>query len=446
MSPYNALMKRTIYAKLLEWKDAAARSPLILKGTRQVGKSYILQAFGENEFSDCHIFNFEKDKKLSTAFEADLNPERILTELSIYSGKRIVIAKDLVIFDEIQECPGALTSLKYFCEKMPQLALCCAGSLIGVKLSSGSFPVGKVDFLKLYPLNFEEFLMALNDEVSLELYRDSDKVDSFSEIAHQRLWNRLREYYVTGGMPQVVSTYLTYNRDDLFEAMKRARDVQEKLVESYNNDFAKHSGKINSIHIVSVFENVPVQLSANIDGSVKKYRFKGVIPRKKGYAELQGPIAWLEKSGLILKVKVCKRAEIPLESFCRENMFKLFLFDIGLLGCMLDLPVSLIHSQDYGIAKGYLAENFVAQEFAASGVSRLYSWTEGTSEIEFIRVVDDALVPVEVKSGTRTHAKSLRQYILKYSPKMAVKISGKPLCRIRNQVIQNYPLYLAAKI
>ena len=438
-------MKRTIYAKLLEWKETTGRSPLLLKGTRQVGKSYILQAFGENEFSGCHIFNFEQDKTLSTLFDADLNPERILADLSIYSGKRINIANDLVIFDEIQECPNALTSLKYFCEKMPQLALCCAGSLIGVTLSSGSFPVGKVDFLKLYPLNFEEFLMALNDEMALELYRNSDKVDSLSEIAHQRLWNRLREYYVTGGMPQVVSTYLTY-RDDPFEAMKRARDVQGKLVESYNNDFAKHSGKINSLHIVSVFENVPLQLSANIDGSVKRYKFKGVIPRKKGYAELQGPIDWLEKSGLILKVKVCKRAEMPLESFCRENMFKLFLFDIGLLGCMLDLPVSLIHSQDYGIAKGYLAENLVAQEFAAAGVSRLHSWTEGTSEIEFIRVIGDALVPVEVKSGIRTQAKSLRQYILKYSPKRAVKISGKPLSRIRNQVIQNYPLYLAAKI
>ena len=438
-------MKRTIYQKLLEWKDATGRSPLLLKGTRQVGKSYILQAFGENEFSAYHHFNFERDKNLSSVFDADLNPERIITDLSIYSGKKVDVDRDLVIFDEIQECSDALTSLKYFSEKMPQLSLCCAGSLIGVKLSSGSFPVGKVDFLTLYPLNFEEFLMALNDELSLALYRDSDNVDAFSEIAHQRLWNRLREYYVTGGMPQVVSTYLAYG-DDPFEAMKRARGVQEKLVESYNSDFAKHSGKINSIHIVSVFENVPIQLSANIDGSVKKYKFRGVIPRKKGYAELQGPIGWLEKSGLVLRVKVCKRAEMPLESFCKESRFKLFLFDIGLLGCMLGLPVGLIHSQDYGIIKGNFAENFVAQEFAAAGVSRLYSWMEGTSEIEFIRAIGNALVPVEVKSGIRTQAKSLRQYILKYAPKKAVKISGKPLKRIRGQVIQNYPLYLAAKI
>jgi len=294
-------------------------------------------------------------------------------------------------------------------------------------------------------MSFEEFLMALNDAMALELYQHSDRVDTHSEIVHQKLWGYLREYYVTGGMPHVVSTYLTY-RDNPAEAMKRARDVQKKLIEGYNNDFAKHSGKTNSMHIVSVFENVPVQLSTNIEGSVRRYRFKGVIPRKKGYAELQGPIDWLEKAGLIIKVKVCKKAGIPLESFCRNNMFKLLLFDIGLLGCMLDLPVNLIYSQDYGTAKGYFAENFVAQEFTASGVSKLYSWTQGASGIEFLRVINEALVPVEVKSGTRTQAKSLRQYILKYSPKRAVKISAKPLNRIKGRVLQNYPLYLSAKL
>ena len=228
--------------------------------------------------------------------------------------------------------------------------------------------------------------------------------------------------------------------------MKRARDIQKKLIAGYNNDFAKHSGKTNSMHIVSVFENVPMQLSTNLDGSVRRYRFKGVIPRKKGYAELQGPIDWLEKAGLILKVKVCKRAQIPIDSFCSNNLFKLFLFDIGLLGCMLDLPVNLIYSQDYGTTKGYFAESFVAQEFTASGVLKLYSWTQGTSEIEFLRIINDTLVPVEVKSGTRTQAKSLRQYMLKYSPQRAVKISAKPLNRQEGKALQNYPLYLAAKL
>jgi len=438
-------MKRKIYAKLLKWKDSPERYPLLLKGARQVGKSYILQKFGENEFPDHHIFNFEKDNKLSAAFESDLNPKRIITELSIHSDKRINIDKDLVIFDEIQECQAALTSLKYFSEKMPQLTLCCAGSLLGIKLSTGSFPVGKVDFLNIYPMNFEEFLMASKDEIALELFHQSDSVDTHSEIVHRKFWDRLREYYVTGGMPHVVSTYLTF-RDDRVDAMRRTRDVQKKLVAGYNNDFAKHSGKTNSMHIVSVFENVPMQLSTNLDGSVRRYKFKGVIPRKKGYAELQGPIDWLEKAGLILKVKVCKKAQIPIDSFCSNNMFKLFLFDIGLLGCMLDLPVNLIFSQDYGITKGYFAENFVAQEFTASGILKLYSWAQGTSEIEFLRVIDDTLVPVEVKSGTRTQAKSLRQYMLKYSPQRAVKISAKPLNRQKGVVIQNYPLYLAAKL
>jgi uncharacterized protein len=438
-------MKRIIYKNLLDWKTSKIRAPLLLKGARQVGKSYILEAFGRHEFRKSHLFNFEKEKQLSSVFEPDLNPERILTELSIYSGKKVDITKDLVIFDEIQECPAALTALKYFCEDMPRLALCCAGSLIGVKVSSESFPVGKVDFLNLYPLTFEEFLMAMDDKMSLELYRNAEDVDSHSEIVHQRLWNRLREYYVTGGMPAVVLAY-TSHRHDTLDAMQKARHIQKKLVESYTYDFAKHSGKINSVHISSVFENVPMQLSANIDGSVKRYRFKGVIPKKRGYAELRGPMEWLEKSGLVLKVKVCKKAQLPLESFCNHNMFKLFMFDIGLLGCMLDLPVKLLYAQDFGISKGYLAENLVAQEFAARGVENLYSWVGRTAEIEFLRVMSGELIPVEVKSGTRTQAKSLRQYILNYSPTRAVKLSGRPLYKGREQTVQNYPLYLAAKI
>jgi len=438
-------MKRILYSKLLKWKDAPDRCPLLLKGARQVGKSYLLNAFGANEFPNCHIFNFEQDTRLATVFENDLSPETIITDLSIYSGQKIDVTKDLVILDEIQECPRAITALKYFSEKMPQLALCCAGSLIGVKLSIESFPVGKVDFFNLYPMNFEEFLMALNDDTALELYQNSGNVDTHSAIIHQKLWDRLREYYVTGGMPQVVATYLTYRRD-LSEAMQKARKVQKKLVESYSNDFAKHSGKTNSIHIISVFENIPLQLSSNLDGSVKRYKFKGVMPRKKSYADLQGPIDWLGKSGLAIKAGVCNKAQLPLASFSKGNIFKLFLFDIGLLGCMLDMPVGLLYSQDFGFTKGYLAENFVAQEFTAAGVTKLYSWRERNSEIEFLRVLDDAIVPVEVKSGKRTQAKSLRQYMLKYAPLRAIKLSAQPLKRIKGQVLQNYPLYMAAKI
>lgn len=438
-------MYRKIYSKLIEWKKSESRSPLLLRGARQVGKSYVLEKFGAYEFSGYHIFNFEMNKNLFSAFENDLDPERIIKDLSIVSGKKIDTETELVIFDEIQECPNALTSLKYFCEQMPRLHLCCAGSLLGVKLNSESFPVGKVEFIDIHPLCFEEFLRAMNDDIALELFFDFDSNEKQSEIAHQKLWDYFREYSVTGGMPQVVATY-SKHRDNAIEAMNKARSIQKRLVESYHNDFAKHSGKVNSLHIISVFENIPTQLSANMDRSVKKYQFKDVIQRKKSYAELKGPIEWLDKAGLILKVKKCNRSEIPFETFCKKNIFKLFVFDIGLLGAMLDLPVSMIYTQDFGITKGYFAENFVAQEFVSNSISKLYSWSEKTSEIEFLRIVDNEPVPVEVKSGTRLQAKSLQQYILRYSPKLAVKLSGKPLKRNKTSPIQNYPLYWASKI
>lgn len=437
-------MNRLIYKNLLKWKNSPTRKPLLLQGARQVGKTYILETFGKKEFSKHYLFNFEKNKNLNLIFDKDLNPERIISELSISSGKRIDINTDLVIFDEIQECPRAINSLKYFCEDMPKLSLCSAGSHIGVKLSSDPFPVGKIEFLQLYPMNFQEFLNATEESMLIEIFESFNKEKIIPEIAHIKLMDILKEYYITGGMPQVVSTYLS-SRNNKVEAIKNVRSLQRDLMESYTKDFAKHAGKINSMHIISVLENIPMQLSKNIDGSIKRYQFKGVIPKKKSFPELQGPIDWLEKAGLVIKVKVCNRSELPLEAFCKNNMFKLLLFDIGLLGSMLDLPYNSILSQDYGIIKGYFAENYVAQELVASGVSKLYSWTERNSEIEFLQSIDGKIVPIEVKAGTKTQAKSLKQYIIKYSPEKTIKISGKPL-EIKNNTLMNYPLYLAGKI
>ncbi len=438
-------MKRIIYKKLLAWKNSEFRKPLLIKGARQVGKSHVLKKFGIQEFPGCHVFNFEKDKKLFQIFESDLIPERLIRDLSIYIGKKIDGAKELLIFDEIQECPRAMTALKYFCEDMPNISICCAGSLIGVKMSSESFPVGKVEFLNMYPMSFEEFLTALDDEMCMELLKTASHSDLQSEIAHSRLWARLKEYYAIGGMPEAVASYV-HHRENYPEALNTTRLIQKRLIEGYFKDFAKHSGKINSMHIISVLENVPMQLANNINGSVKRYRFKSVIPGKKSFSDLQGPIDWLEKAGLIIKVKVCNRAELPLESFCKNNMFKLYLFDVGLLGCMLDIPPGIMVSQEFGIAKGYFAENFVAQEFIASGGEKLYSWTERNSEIEFLNVINDTIIPIEVKSGTRTQAKSLGQFIRKYSPKKAIKITGKALNKKKDRTIDYYPLYLAGEI
>ena len=438
-------MKRTAYHDLSAWKSSSQRMPLLLRGARQVGKSYLLENFGQNEFKDYHIFNFELDSSLKDIFTQDLVPERILFELSLYSNRKIDPKTDIVIFDEIQECPRAITSLKYFCENVPEQAVCCAGSLLGIKLSSESFPVGKVEFLDLYPMSFEEFLGALDEQMLLELLPSALEIGKLPEIAHKKLWEKLKEYFVIGGMPQVIASYIS-QQENRAEAMRQIRVLQKGLIESYYKDFAKHSGKTNAVHIVSVFENVPMQLAKNIEGSVKRYKFKDVIQRKRSFAELQGPIDWLEKAGLLLKVKICNRSELPLEAFCKDNFFKLLVFDIGLLGCMLDLPPETVLQQNYGITKGYFAENFVAQEIVAAGHKRLYSWTERNSEIEFLKVIDGNIVPVEVKAGTRVQAKSLKQYMLKYAPETAIKISSNPLTLNNDLVIRNIPLYLAGRI
>jgi hypothetical protein len=436
-------VKRDISIKLQKWANEPGRKPLILKGARQVGKTFIITEFGKNRFEKCHIFNFEENKEIHKVFEKNLNPGKIIEELSYVKQTPINIQKDLVFFDEIQECPKALTSLKYFCENMPEVSVVSAGSLLGIKLSGESFPVGKVDFLHLYPMSFREFLVANEKQMLVDAYDSATTDNPLAEMAHQQLWRELLNYYVTGGMPQVVSTYME-NKADKLTAFGEVRKVQKFLVDSYSKDFAKHSGKNNSIHIVSVFENIPMQLSSQVDASTKRYYFNHVIPGKKGFAGLQGPIDWLENAGLTIKVNVCNRAEIPLKAFCKNNMFKLFVFDIGILGSMLNLPVQSILEQDYGITKGYLAENFVAQELLAGGIDELCSWTERNSEIEFLIYIDGAIVPVEVKAGYRTQAKSLRQFFNKYSPKRAVKLSAKPFSI--SDYFLNIPLYLAGKL
>ncbi|MDO8494009.1 MAG: DUF4143 domain-containing protein, partial [Deltaproteobacteria bacterium] len=293
------------------------------------------------------------------------------------------------------------------------------------------------------PMNFREFLVASANVMLLEVYNKASAKEAIPEMAHQQLWEELLNYYVTGGMPQIVQTYLN-KKEDRLTAFEEVRRSQKILIESYNKDFAKHSGNNNSVHIVSVFENIPMQLSACVDSSTKRYYFHHVIPGKRGYAQLQGPIDWLENAGLVIKINICNKAEVPLKAFCKNNLFKLFIFDIGLLGAMLDLPITSILKQDYGMTKGYLAENFVAQEFLANGMNDLYSWMERNSEIEFLVYEDDNIVPVEVKAGQRTQAKSLQQYMRKYAPKKTYKLSARPFS-CSNSIV-NLPLYLAGKI
>ena len=437
-------MKRALYSELLRWKSGQNRLPLILRGARQVGKTHLLKQFGHSEFDTCHHFDFEKSgESLSPLFNGDLSPKQIVTNLSLHIGEPID-EKSLIIFDEIQSCPRALTSLKYFAEDLPQQAVCAAGSLLGIMLSTESFPVGNVSIADLYPLNLEEFLNSTSEGMLCEAFETLHSAKKSSPVVHDKLWELLKHYYVVGGMPRAVQAYIDHG-DNAMRGFSEARTVQSELLDTYVRDFNKHAGKVNALHIASVFENIPRQLSGHIDDSVKRYRFGGVIPGKRRFAELEGSIDWLVKSGLALKVHLCTKAELPFKSFTKPNSFKLFIFDVGLLGCMLELAPGTLVLQDYGQTKGFFAENFVACELSAAGEKNLYSWSRRNSEIEFLKDSEGEIVPIEVKSGIRTKAQSLRVYMEKHDPRLAIKITANPLS-FGEGPLRNVPLYYAGRL
>jgi predicted AAA+ superfamily ATPase len=357
----------------------------------------------------------------------------------------IDIETDFVIFDEIQEAPKALTSLKYFQEECPKLAICGAGSLLGIHLNSGSFPVGKVTFLTLRPMSFEEFLMATGDEKSLHILRSLPSSNSIPEIVHEHLWNELKRYFVIGGLPEVVSCYLE-NKENLFLALTRAREKQDDLIKAYYADIVKHSGKINAMHIDRILGAIASQMQQTLDGSVARFKFRGVLPGVTHYDRLAGAIDWLENAGLIIKVHVVNKGHLPLKGYAKENFFKLLVFDIGILGSMAGLSPITILDYEYGNYKGYFAENFVAEELLACGKENLFSWQEQNAEIEFLMEIGNNSIPIEVKSGSVINAKSLGKFGEKYHPAYQIILSGKPCLLDKNKKTQYLPLHLAGKL
>ncbi len=438
-------MKRLITSDLIHWRNKKNRKPLIMQGVRQVGKTWVLKEFGKKEFKNCYHLDFEKDKDIFVQiFKESISPKEIVINISMFLGVEINPQTDFVIFDEVQNIPRALTALKYFCEDMPELAICASGSLLGVFLSNESYPVGKVEYLTLYPFSFEEFLLNYGNDKLYGFYKKGIEEKKNTQFVHNKLIHILREYYVTGGMPEVLNYYFE-NKDKKTNIYNDLRKIQNNLLVSYMEDINKHCEGVNALHVDSVFNNIPMQLAETLDGSVKRFKFKGVIPGRKGYAELQSPINWLLKSGLIIKVQICDRAELPFKAFAKDNLFKLYIFDVGILGAMLELSPALILLGDYAITKGFFIENYVVIERNNISENNLYSWTERNSEIELMTEKNGEFVPVEVKSGLRTKAKSLAQFIKKYSPNNALILSEKPLANI-NEVRKNIPLYYSASI
>jgi hypothetical protein len=387
--------------------------------------------------------NCEKDVGLEKIFESSLDPKHIIKELEFHFRKAIDLEKDLLVFDEIQAAPRALTSLKYFAEEMPQLAVASAGSLLGVYLGPVSFPVGKVDMITLYPMSFEEFLLALDDHRSLELLRNVNLHESLPITAHEHLFEQLKHYFIVGGLPEAVKTFRD-ERSHLFTAFTKVREKQNALLATYLADIAKHSGKINSMHIARIWQSIPAQLARNQDGSGTKFKFKDVVPGIDRYSRLVGALDWLAAAGLIIKVPIVNCGEVPFSAHASEEIFKLYLFDVGLLGAMSDLAPQIILDYDYGSYKGYFAENFIAQTFLARNFHSIYSWQEKAAEVEFLYELNGKAIPIEVKSGWVTHAKSAKLFADKYHSSHRIIFSANNLTVFPD--VHRYPLYLAGQL
>jgi len=436
--------RRLFVEQLKNWKLSPHRKPLIVRGARQVGKTYIVKKFAATHFKRTHYVNFEQNKRARELFAEDLAPKRILRDISFLLDTPIDPANDLVIFDEVQLAPQGITSLKYFYEDLPQCAICAAGSLIGLNLAGDSFPVGKVDMLTLYPMTFEEFLEALGNKLLLEYIHEHPTKRIISEAAHKKLFDYLTQYFVCGGMPAVVKMFAEY-QDDLYQATKVVREQQLVLIDTYLSDFAKHCGKANALHIERVFRAVPSQMAGSPDSKAPRFQFKDVVPGISQYAPLASALDWLGRAGLILRVPILDKPIPPLAPRVKESRFKLYLHDVGLLGALADVKVEGILKFNFSNFKGYFAENFVAQELMACNARSLYCWKEGGAEVEFVLDRGSYGLPIEVKSGNFKQAKSLRVYLERYNPKEAIMLTGYAAATTPIAGVKVYPLYLAGR-
>ncbi|MCY4357945.1 MAG: ATP-binding protein [Gammaproteobacteria bacterium] len=411
-------MKRLAIEKLLYWKNQKQRKPLLLDGARQVGKTWLAERlFGGKHFQAVHKADFLAEPRLMRIFDNGLQSTQVIANLEISLNSKINLDSDLILFDEVGECQQAVNSLKYFAEDMPQAYICATGSNIGLL---GSFPVGKVEFLELFPMCFEEFVMASGKHLLHEAFQERHH----GQVVHNELWSLLLDYYFIGGMPEAVHAWFSQD-DSPLERSDAVTKIHRSLIAGYQQDFGKYDSKQNAGHIEAVFRNVPRQLARVMDDSVQRYVFKDVITNKRRYQELRGPINWLEQAKLISKCyQIDCRPSAPLTTLAKENIFKLFLFDIGLLGYMLNMSYAEQRRQAASF-KGFIAENFVQNELRTQVSYPTFSWAKARGEIEFLyKCQGGEIIPVEVKSGSRSRARSLRTYVDRYSPKNTVKLIG----------------------
>ncbi len=429
-------MYRTAFEQLYNWKENKNRKPLIIEGARQVGKTWLTKEFGKIAYKDTVYINFDSNSKMADLFSSDLNIERLIMGLEIYIGRKINPDNSLLIFDEIQEVPRALSSLKYFYEDAPQYNIVCAGSLLGIALHGGtSFPVGKVDFLNLYPLSYREFLMAVVGKSYVELLDngDYDMIKAFK----QTYIDALKQYYFVGGMPEAVQSFVL-NKD-----FKEVRDIQKRILLAYEQDFSKHAPIEIVPKIRMLWNSIPSQLAKEN----KKFIY-GLVREGGRAKEYEAAIMWLCDCGLVYKVSRINTAGIPLKAYEDLKAFKLFVVDVGLLGCMTGLHQSVLLDENtlFVEFKGALTEQYVCQQLSALDELDIYYYTNdrGSCEVDFVIDTGEKIIPVEVKAQTNLKAKSLKTYCERFSPDLAVRTSMSDYKA--EEWLVNLPLYAIEEI
>lgn len=423
-------MKRNAIKQLFQWKESSDRKPLIMLGARQVGKTWLMQEFAKEAYKQAAYVNFEDDEKFRELFEHDFDIGRIINAIQWSTG--VTIDEDtLIIFDEIQEAPRGITSLKYFAEKAPQYHVIAAGSLLGISMhQNDSFPVGKVDFIHLYPLSFFEFLDAIGEAKMVELLKSKDW--NLITMFRNKFEERLRQYYFVGGMPTAILAFIESGNPE------KVRARQNAILESYERDFSKHAPAIEVPRIRMVWHSIPSQLSKEN----KKFIY-GVIKEGARAKDFELAIEWLKDAGLIYKVNRCKKAQLPLAAYEDFSAFKMFLSDIGLMGAMSKVSAnSLLNGNAlFSDFKGALTEQYVLQELKNNQALSVYYWSAENSrgEIDFLLQDEDKIVPIEVKAEENLQAKSLKAFVERNPSLKGVRLSMSPY---REQDwLTNYPLY-----
>lgn len=424
-------MKRKIYSKLIEWKESPSRKPLILNGVRQCGKTYIMKEFGKNEFQTFAYVNCDRNENLHQIFEGGFNISKIIRGISALSGVDIIPGKTLIFLDEVQSFPLVLESLKYFCEDAPDYHVAVAGSLLGIALHSGvSFPVGKVQTMKLYPMDFEEFLMAKGEQQLLRIMHDHD-FDLLTAL-HEKCKDLLRQYYYVGGMPEVVKSYIDNGQ------LKPVRAIQNEILSNYAGDFSKHAPYQEVPRICMVWQSILGQLSREN----KKFIY-GALKKGGRAKEFEVAIQWLVDAGLVYKVNKCTKPQLPLKFYEDFTAFKLYLCDCGLMGAMADTAAKdvLIGDSVFTEYKGAFTEQYVLQQILSSGISDIYYYSADDSrmEMDFLMQREGALLPVEVKGGTSIKSTSLHNYLMEHPGIQAIRYSMLPYKK--QDFLTNIPLY-----